>query len=144
LGLTHGKATSAFSKIAFLYKPSFYFPFDRTAREALKDFTTEKGVRVNLDRNYLNYSNIINITFNEFDECHKVKDYIISKEYLSRFNINKDLFNKRMNAFYETCNLLNITNIDDFIYRRTFDKSLMIYGGFSQNNLVVFTDSIIK
>ena len=143
-GLTHGKATSAFSKIAFLYKPNLYFPFDRTARESLEKFMMEKGLRINLDRNYLNYSNIINVAFNEFDQCHKVKDFIISKEYLSKFNFNKDFLTKRLNNFYETCNMLNITDIDNFIYRRAFDKSLMIYGGFNASNLVVFTDGIIK
>ena len=73
-----------------------------------------------------------------------MREYINKKEYLSGFNINKDLFNKRMNAFYETCAFLSIINVDDFVYRRALDKSLMIYGGFSKSNLVVFTDGIIN
>jgi len=143
LALTHGKATSAFSKIAFLFKPNIYFPYDKTAREALEDFIVEKGLHISLDRNYLNYSYIIDLVFNEFNQLHKVQDYIISKKYLSNFNINIDLFEKRMNALIQTCKLLNISSIDNFIYRRTFDKLLMIYGGFNKRNLVAFTDGII-
>lgn len=144
LGLTRGKLTSAFSKIAFLHRPNLYFPFDKTARESLEKFLMEKGLRINLDRNYLSYSNVVDKAFNEFDQCHNVKDLIISKQFFAKFKFNKDLLTKNLNNFQDTCNQLNITDIANFIYRRAFDKSLMIYGGFNKSNLVVFTDGIIK
>lgn len=144
LGLTHGKATSAFSKIAFLYRPDLYFPYDKTARQALQNIMDEKRMKVSIDRNYSNYSKAIYLVFNEFDRNCSVRDYIINKRYLSSLNINIDLFNKSMSAFYENCKALNILDVDEFIYRRAFDKSLMLYGGFNKSNLVLFTDGFIK
>lgn len=148
LGLTKGKLTSAFSKIAFLYQPNLYFPYDKTARNALKDYLKEKRISVEIDRNYKNYSDIVYRSFDEFNQRYNIKDYIKDEKYLSKFKVNKNILDKRINAFIDNCKSLNIRDINDFICRRAFDKSLMIYGKmihekFDKNDWVVFSDNII-
>lgn len=144
LGLTKGKATSAFSKIAFIYKPNLYFPYDRTAKNAISDYLRVKGLNtIIIDGNYVNFSKTVYECFCKFDECYKIKKYISTKQFLSKFTVNKNILDKRINSFYDNCKFLNISDIDDFIYRRAFDKALMLYGQFNKNKLVVFSDNIV-
>lgn len=143
LGLTHGKAVSAFSKIAFIYKPNLYFPYDKKAREVLKDYLTEIGVNINTN-NYYNFSNVVDELLLDFDKRHNIKDYIARKEFIYKINADKALINQKMDIFYEACSSLNINNIEDFIYRRAIDKSLVMYGGFNRKKLTVFNEGIVK
>lgn len=143
LGLTYGKLTSAFSKIAFLYKPEIYFPYDKTARESIKSYMDESGMRVSISRSYTNYNKIVNNSFKDLTKEYDIKNYIEDKEYMSNNNINEKLFYKRYDNLYRYCEILEINDVAEFILRRAFDKSLMLFGGFKMENLVAFKDNIL-
>lgn len=142
-GVTHGKATSAFSKIAYIYKPDLYFPYDKNARNILKNYLSERGLKVNLERSYYNYSSVIDDILLEFDQHYKIKAYISGRRFLSKLDVNKYLINKNICEFYEACSLLNIKNIDDFIYRRTLDKLFIMYNGINKKKFVAFNEHIV-
>lgn len=141
--MTHGKATSAFSKIAYIYKPDLYFPYDKNARNILKNYLSERGLKVNLERSYRNYNSVIDDILMEFDQHYKIKAYISSRGFLSKLDVNKYLINENICEFYEVCSLLNIKNIEDFIYRRTLDKLFIMYNGINKKKFVAFNEHIV-
>ena len=143
-GYTRGLQISCFSKIAFIFKPSIYFPYDSRARSTLNSYINEKKLYLNIERNYINYMKVVDMISNELLKEYNFFPLIKSKDYIKELRINRKKFDNRYNNFLENCDILAIDDIDRFILRRALDKSLMIIGGFNFNNLAAVKEGILE
>ncbi|MFL0198692.1 hypothetical protein ACJDU8_24510 [Clostridium sp. WILCCON 0269] len=132
---------SAISKIAMVYMPNKYFPYDSTVRDALKKYLNELNIKINIKGSYKNFYKIANEVFYECE--NEIIKGIKSKNFLKKFPLNDKLVLERYEYLEQTCELLNIVNVDDLIARRAFDKMLMMLGNYHYCNLDVFKSELI-
>lgn len=108
--ITSGIATSLASKFAFSLKPEVYVPYDKRAREGIRNFN---GIKIQ-DHDYGSYLDI----FFEFVVAFKL--------FLSNCGLIAEVQDLlRMNPSVQ----------EGVFFYRSADKALMLMGGFNQNRM---------
>lgn len=143
-GLSRGIQISAFSKIAFIFKPFEFYPYDSTARNSLNMYIYQKGLAYSIEKNYVDYMKAVDLLYNELVNNYEILINIKNKQYLKGFQLNQKRFEHKYEKFLNNCEILGIKDVEGFIAKRALDKSLMLCGGFNTRNLIVVKEEILK
>jgi len=68
----------------------------------------------------------------------------IEQNSFSNKIVDMDRFNERYDNLKNFCSKLNIKDINSLIIRRILDKSLMIYGGKNEEELIAIKEGFIR
>lgn len=142
----HKRTISAISKLAFLYNPMIYLPYDKNVRESVKDYLKENRIRMNINNDYLVFLEVLG----ELEILIKQmipENYLNDKMYLEnlsrQYTVDHDRINTRINCVEKICRSMNIENANELVLKRCVDKILMMCGGFKKDELEVFVQEYL-
>jgi hypothetical protein len=134
----HINAISLASKIAFIYMPEFFSPYDNLAKKALKKFNLKNKLYINnIDNDYQDFMTAYNLYLNKVKADNDFNNFLRTKSYnkIVPKHLSQNLIQFDVD-FLNICKKLNIQNTHDFLIRRIVDKSLMLFGGYDINTMI--------